>query len=518
MKKLLCCAVLLVLFVTAFSQKIFFVYLQSEGDQPFWVRIGEQVTNSNTSGYLVLPRMADSTYIIKVGFHGKSLPEQSFQVPLNGKDRGFLVKNFGEKGWGLFDMQSLAVIMPEVPKGNGSVTTARQVSAFTEVLSRAANDPTLKEKTVFAKEEEKPAVAQAAVLKEPEQKAQDPIKEAKVEQVVTVKVTEVKAIPGAQDADKQRMLDSAALASKYSKMYSDSVSAAQKQQITRRAEQTDVADGKKAEAKQVITPEGIATGKVEETRDSLKAEEAKKEELRKEQIRQEEKRKEEARKEDARKEEARKEEERKEEVRKEDLKREAAKAEELKKQEIVKATVYERSVVTRKSESSTTEGFGITFIDAYEGRRDTIRIVIPNPKTVVVAKPVETKEPAVEQKKPIAAGNGEGVQPVVTAPTKNNFEPCKVVAKEADFLQLRRKMAAQTSDENMIKESRKGFKAKCFTTAQIKDLGNLFLNEAGKFQFYEGAYPFVADRENFGVLQEEFKDNYFVYRFRNLIN
>ena len=41
---------------------------------------------------------------------------------------------------------------------------------------------------------------------------------------------------------------------------------------------------------------------------------------------------------------------------------------------------YKRSVVTKRSESSTTEGLGLIFIDELSaGNRDTVQIVIPNP-------------------------------------------------------------------------------------------------------------------------------------------
>ena len=78
-------------------------------------------------------------------------------------------------------------------------------------------------------------------------------------------------------------------------------------------------------------------------------------------------------------------------------------------------------------------------------------------------------------------------------------------------------MAGQKSEEAMIEEARKAFKAKCYSTEQIKNLGNLFLNEAAKFQFYEAVYPYSTDRDNFTVLQTELKDNYFIHRFRNLV-
>ena len=79
-------------------------------------------------------------------------------------------------------------------------------------------------------------------------------------------------------------------------------------------------------------------------------------------------------------------------------------------------------------------------------------------------------------------------------------------------------MAAQRTDEAMISESKKVFKTKCFTTEQVKNLGNLFLNESGKFQFYETAYPFNSDRNNFASLQMELKDAYFIHRFKKMLN
>ena len=78
-------------------------------------------------------------------------------------------------------------------------------------------------------------------------------------------------------------------------------------------------------------------------------------------------------------------------------------------------------------------------------------------------------------------------------------------------------MAGQKTDESMISEAEKVFKTKCFTIVQVKNLGNLFLNEAGKFQFYEAAYPHSSDKDDFPTLQAEFKDNYFIHRFKNLV-
>ncbi len=77
-------------------------------------------------------------------------------------------------------------------------------------------------------------------------------------------------------------------------------------------------------------------------------------------------------------------------------------------------------------------------------------------------------------------------------------------------------MAAQKSDNAMLQEASKIFKAKCFTTSQLKNLGTLFIGDGGKYQFFDAAYSHVADMENFSSLETELKDEYFVNRFREL--
>ena len=78
-------------------------------------------------------------------------------------------------------------------------------------------------------------------------------------------------------------------------------------------------------------------------------------------------------------------------------------------------------------------------------------------------------------------------------------------------------MAGQNDDEAMLTEAKKEFKARCFSSEQVKNLGALFLNEPGKFQFYEAAYPYSSDPASFMALQNELKDPYFIHRFKNMI-
>ncbi len=207
---------------------------------------------------------------------------------------------------------------------------------------------------------------------------------------------------------------------------------------------------------------------------------------------------------------------------------------------------YKKSVIIKKSESSTTEGFGLVFLDDYQnGTKDTIRLLIPNPKPVVAVVKEEPKEekkflditteaPKTEEKKtevvelPVAKKEEPKVEvkePVVVKPVttevtvikpvvKNN---CAAMADESDFFKLRKKMAAAESDDEMISDANKNFKLKCFTVQQVKNLGALFLSDAGKYKFFDAAYLFVSDAENFSSLQAELKDEYYINRFKAML-
>lgn len=192
-------------------QSKYFVYLQTEPAQPFYIKINGQRIEANSSGYLILPQLKDGDYRLIVGFQDNKSPEMTFRFKIDSKDKGYLIKNFGADGWSLFDLQSMDVQKPltaeeaaalakaEAPKPQQprrqepkpqpkqetpapvpvvpAETAAVQqtpppaqqqpatppptpvennnVSDFTKVLSKAANDPSLLE---TPKPEEKPVV------------------------------------------------------------------------------------------------------------------------------------------------------------------------------------------------------------------------------------------------------------------------------------------------------------------------------------------------------------------------
>ena len=80
MGRFIYCVLLLAFSTAAFSQKVYFIYLQSEAEQPFFVKIGEKTYNANPAGYLILSQLKDSSYNFKVGFPQNKWPDQLFSL------------------------------------------------------------------------------------------------------------------------------------------------------------------------------------------------------------------------------------------------------------------------------------------------------------------------------------------------------------------------------------------------------------------------------------------------------
>ena len=94
---------------------------------------------------------------------------------------------------------------------------------------------------------------------------------------------------------------------------------------------------------------------------------------------------------------------------------------------------------------------------------------------------------------------------------------CKNMASDKDFIALRKKMAAEESDDDMVTAARKVFKTKCFTSEQVKNLCVLFLKDDGKYKFLDAAYPFVYDTDNFKQLGSLLTEEYYLNRFKAMI-
>lgn len=105
----------------------YFIYLQSERSQPFYVRYEGKVLSSSDKGYLIISKVHAGTASLRIGFANGSGPEQQFLVKMSGtNDQGYLIKKDGDEGYALYNLQTFAAIRPSkgVPKEPVTVTPA----------------------------------------------------------------------------------------------------------------------------------------------------------------------------------------------------------------------------------------------------------------------------------------------------------------------------------------------------------------------------------------------------------
>ena len=138
------------------AQQNHFLYIQTEGRQPFYVKLDKKIYSSSASGYLLISKLKTATYSLAIGFPKSEWTEQNIQCKIDDNDIGLLLKNFGSKGWGLFNLQTLDVIMPAGEKRVASIEVVNKTDAFSTMLSTVVNDSTIRQ-TEVVKEEIKAA-------------------------------------------------------------------------------------------------------------------------------------------------------------------------------------------------------------------------------------------------------------------------------------------------------------------------------------------------------------------------
>lgn len=494
MKRIILLLAMAGLGLAAYSQKVYFIYLQTEPVQPFFVKLNGKLHSSSASGYLILSRLVDSTYTFSIGFNRPGLPEQPFSVKVSQQDHGFLVKDFGDKGWGIVDLQTLNIQYAATASTTGAATPkdpGKEVSPFTDLLSKATGDPSLRESPPAPKAEAKPDVKPDVVAIEQPKSIPPAVIPLSVPETAT-------AIPARETAPVVMEKKEEAPPAKI-----EAIPVKAEPLVTPKEE-------KKIEPTPVVTEPVAKPPVVVDTISKIPVViEEKKEPLNTEPV------------------------------------QEKAKVSELPaaKAEPVTPVVYAKSVVTKRSESSTTEGFGLVFIDTWEGgKSDTIRLLIPNPKLVAelvketpkadkkfldiqatAVKPaekkvlIEEKPKQPEQPQPLAEVKTEPKPAETPVEKPISSGGCAETASETDFFALRKSMAAAEGDDEMISLAKKYFKLKCFTAAQLKNLSALFLNDEAKYNFFDAAYKYTSDKSAFASLETELKDPYYINRFKAIL-
>lgn len=138
-------SVLLLIFLICganlYSQQSNYLYIEAEKGQLFYVKVNDKVYSSSPGGYLILSGLREDSYPLSIGFPKNAFPEQRFTIALNKNDRGYQLKNLGEKGWGLFDLQSMELLASNNGQTTDDAGQVKKTDAFSTLLSKVVNDP-----------------------------------------------------------------------------------------------------------------------------------------------------------------------------------------------------------------------------------------------------------------------------------------------------------------------------------------------------------------------------------------
>ncbi|MEO6490299.1 MAG: DUF4476 domain-containing protein [Ferruginibacter sp.] len=391
MKYLTFSLLFLMLFSIAFSQQNHFVYIQTENTQAFYVRVSDRLLSSSSSGYVVIPKLQNGSYDLNIGFPKNEWATQKIKLVINNKDAGYVLKNFDAKGWGLFNMQSMDIVMSS-PNSNSNVAIKDDPDGFADVLADVVSTPSIKQKPQTKEDRE--------------EKNETPVKTVTTDDKPFPVIVENKVL------SLPKKISSTLDNSGRSLIYIDF-------QENRQDTIRIFIPYASTEAKQVEKPLPV-----NEKKEQTKAEPGK-----------------------------------------------------------VEAT-----------DKKTDEKF--------------IDMEVPNSKV--------TSTDSVIRKE---ADKNNSVIRDIKVETKSAMinSDCKELADNDDFLKLRKKMAAQKTDENMIVIARKAFVSKCFTTDHVSNLSVLFLKDEGRYNFFDAAYSRVSDSQNFGVLVSKLSDEYYLNRFKAMI-
>ena len=457
--------------LTARAQQTHFVYLQTEGGRPFYVKINNKVISSSPAGYLILPKLTDGDYKLSIGFPKKEFPEETYQVLVDKKNEGFLLKNFGEKGWGLFNIESYNVIMGGNTNVASSTPKKLQDDPFSKMLANVVKDSSILQKNETIKAE--PVITKVdsanAITKNDSVIHKNDSADAVVEKDSSSTKTEPVTIVAKTDSAINQIDSSALVAKNALPVFSPATLLLRKKNkygievvyIDHTQNEIDTIRIFIPAEKQIVEAENPVTTSTNVDAAALQNEKAS------------------------------------------------------------IASPVDSSAVVEKSAPKIAADTTAKTSQVLTKDKDSIDNGRALPKRSEETKRAEADKDnstIKEGKKTGDSTNGEiVVLPKVVTSSKTNSD-CKAFAGNEDFLKLRKKMASENSDDNMIKVAKKAFRTKCFSTEQIKNLSFLFLTNEGKYKFFDESYAFASDSDQYYTLQSQLTDSYYINRFKAMIH
>lgn len=128
------------------AQQLRFIYLQSEDKSPFFVKVDGKYLSSSENGYIIIPRLKDSTYNLLIGTTGDKLANQEVSISTKFANAGYLIQKNDAKNFTLVNLNTMQPVKQVVQHDSGyTVKTIKNDDEFAKVLAQVVGDPSILE-------------------------------------------------------------------------------------------------------------------------------------------------------------------------------------------------------------------------------------------------------------------------------------------------------------------------------------------------------------------------------------
>jgi hypothetical protein len=459
--------------LAAKAQRPYFVYIQTESGEPFFVQLSKKNQSSSAVGHLILSGLVNGTYDISLGFPGQNATQQ-YSLIIEGMDKGYLVKKFENGGWGLVDLQTSATQLAGAVKREAE-------KAEIELAIAAAQAKKLEEEEALKAEQAKAEQARAEQAKAEQAKA-DSIKALEknndaVKVVATAAVTTTVAATQSgekKEGDEYAKADSAKTSEKNNQAGKVVAAAAavttaavvvqngEKKEATEelKGAEKNAEQGRETAEKQTSgtgnppSGSGVSAGAATAAAASGTLSAAEIVKLQ-----------EEARRIDA----------------------------QGKRDSVLNAPKMDSAPVMPVAGAPAFLDIEMTMpADSLTAKTDTA-VMVP---VVVQARPADSsKTPAVAVKNP----------------------NCTTEATDADMEMVTMLIKGEKDPDDGLEMAKKGMKIKCVQTAQVRKLALLFEGQEERYRLLDMAYRYTIDRQHYISLSDLLTDPYYLNRFKAML-
>jgi len=483
--------------LAAKAQRPYFVYIQTESGEPFFVQLNKKNQSSSSVGHLILSGLVNGTYDISLGFPGQNATQQ-YSLIIEGMDQGYLVKKFENGGWGLVDLQTSATQL------SGAVKREAE-KAEIELAIAAAQAKKLEEEAVKA-EQAKTEQAKADSMKALEKSNEVDKVVAAVAVTTTVAATqsgEKKEGAETAKADSARISERNNDAGKVVAAAAIVTTAAVVVQNGEKKEATNEVKGAEKNAERgsgtsekqtsgtVNPPSGSAVNAGAATTavavGTLSAAEIV-------QLQ------EEARRIDAQG--------------KRDSVLNAQKMDSSSVKPVAAAPAFLDIEMTMPADSLNPRAAVVT-LDSVKKAQPS---VVKDTPSIVEMKvePSKQKTEAAVIVPAVAVGTlPDSTRAQATSPAKN--PNCTAEATDADIEMVTMLIKGEKAAEDGLEMARKGMKIKCVQTAQVRKLALLFEGQEDRYRLLDMAYRYTIDRQQYMNLSDLLSDPYYLNRFKAML-